>query len=149
MFSLYSYLKALPVDKRIVKEVYRITGLRSLEELLDNIRDVEYPCLAVDLGNDGALSLQEGVYDKCYHTLYVIFQAEGTAPAEQIEQILGQAKKIGLQILKTMHADSLQPSDACYGFDSASIHYSRFGPIGMQGYGYSFSFVMNRDHESE
>lgn len=147
MFDAYTYLKSRLDRFADIRKVVRITGLSGLEELTDDIRNNEFPCIAVDAGADGTLDISAGNFDRSFNTFYVLIKLPGTANAAERDTAIRQAATIGRKILKMMQAESYDFATPCYGFEANNIQYSRFGPIGLQCYGYAFNYVMSRDHE--
>lgn len=147
MFDAYTYLKSRLDHFVDINKVIRISGLSELEELTDDVRNNEFPCIAVDAGADGMLDISAGNFDRSFNTFYVLIRLPGTADADQRDAAMRQAAAIGREVLRMMQQDSYDFASPCYGFEANNIQYSRFGPVGLQCYGYAFNYVMARDHE--
>ena len=150
MFDLYSYLKRAKdeIPELETMEVYRVTGLARLEELAKDVRQTRFPCLVVDLGVSGTIDLSQGISDNGYYSFTVLDSAaDGPADAQRIYEIMNRTFVQGKRMIRRMQDDSADIDKPCYGLDVSSIGYSPVGPIGLYGYGYSFGFVMTRDHE--
>lgn len=145
MFDAYIYLKERLDRFPELKEVARISGLSGLEELIDDVRAAEFPCVAVDIGTDGTLDLSTGNFDRSFHAFHVLIQLDGVTDALKRQTALQDAFGIGKRILRLMQADSHDFHAPCYGFEADNIQYSGFGPIGMGCYGYSFNFVIAKE----
>ena len=140
MFNLYEYLCSVK-QKLSVNDIYRISGIRELEEFLQNTRNVKYPAILVEDTNDGYLDLTQGSCSNGYYSFWVIQQAKVNDSDSRIN-----AKKISmdlaLNILRKMIDDSKDFDSPVYGFDRSRIDYSQVGPIGDNCYGYNFNPVI-------
>ena len=147
MFRAFEYFQKIAPECGI-SQVYRVTGLSRLEELIRNVRQTRYPCLAVEIGTDGLLNILSGRTNETYHTFYVL-DSVGDRPEdmERIAQILDSTFRTGETLLRRMKVDSGDISAPCYGLNASRITYSPCGPVGMLCYGYAFNFTMTRDHE--
>lgn len=145
MIDLDQYLEERIDRFPELKQVVRISGLSGLEELTDDVRAAEFPCLAVDIGTDGSLDWSTGSLDRSFHAFHVLIQLDGVTDAAHRKAALRQAFEIGKRILRQIQADSHEYGSPCYGFEASDIRYSGFGPIGFQCYGYSFNFVISRE----
>ena len=63
MFNAYKYIDGLASAQGWPK-VYRVTGLPRMEELVADVRETEFPCVAVEIGADAILLAKniDGVY---------------------------------------------------------------------------------------
>ena len=145
MFDAYTYLNDRLDQFPELKGVVRISGLSGLEELTDDIRAMQFPCVAVDIGTDGTLDLSTGSFVRSFHAFHVLIQPDGVTDARQRQAALQDAFGIGKDILRRMQADSHDFEAPCYGLEVDNIQYSGFGPIGMGCYGYSFNFVIAKE----
>ena len=150
MFDLYSYLKKVKdeIPDLGISEVYRVSGLSRLDELVRDVRQTRFPCLVVELGVSGTIDLSQGTSDNGYYSFTVLDSAaDAPADARRVYEMMNRAFCIGKRVLRRMQSDSTDIDRPCYGLDVSSVGYSPVGPVGMHGYGYSFGLVMTRDHE--
>lgn len=145
MIDLDQYLEERIDRFQELKQVVRISGLSGLEELTDDVRAAQFPCIAVDIGADGTLDWSAGRLDRSFHAFHVLIQLDGVTDAVHRKAALQQAFDIGKRILRQIQADSHEYGTPCYGFEASDIRYSSFGPIGFQCYGYSFNFAVSRE----
>ncbi len=148
MFGTYSYLKAKLEAEQLfdIKEIYRVRGIASLDEMLNEIRNgIKYPCVAVDMGFEGKLDLADKQYDKSYHTMHILTGIPTVNNVDEIDTLILDAYKLGRKILDQMSAECQYPKQPAFGFDAKDIHYSAIGPVGMQCYGVTFDFVSRND----
>lgn len=138
---LNEHIQKLPY----IRKITRINGLTALEGLTDDVRNNDFPCIAVDNGCDGALDLTSGLTDRRYHTFYVLVKIEPTEDVNTKSLHLEFAKTTGIKVLGLMKNASVDLSDPFYGLDLSTIQYSRFGPIGFGCYGYAFNYTVNCD----
>lgn len=144
MVDLYQYLKEAIVCDPYIKTIYVCTGLSRMEELLQNARDIQMPCILVDVGVDGTLDLADKQCLKTFQSFYVL-ENFAQADAGKIAAILERTKQSGLSIVASMAAQSRTPDDVCYGFDTANIGFSAVGPVGAYCYGYAFNLTFCYD----
>ena len=146
MFNAYRYINGLAPSQGWPK-VYRVTGLSRMEELIADVRETEFPCVAVEIGNDGGLDMTTGLTTKGFYTFYVVDRLENINDMERLDGIFSAAFDMGMAILARMKSDSRDLGDPCYGFCPDEISYSRIVTAGMQACGYAFNVVINRDYE--
>lgn len=137
MFDAYAYFKAHAAGL----EVYRVTGLARMEELVRDSRNVKFPCIVVDYGVDGMLDLNDRSLNRSYHTVHFLDTSD--ANPDMIFPILSDTFERGRALMRQMAADRLSVSrdpGPCAGFDVSTIRYSAIGPLGMQAYGHTFNY---------
>lgn len=151
MFDDYRYLKSRLDKFPEIKAIYRVRSRFSLDELVADVREVQFPCIAVEVNNDGILDLSAGIFDRSFHTFHVLLQTptDRNPPADEIDATTAAGRRIGRQVMWQMKRESGDYKGACYGLDASNIQYSNIGPVGMQCYGCTFNFTMTRDHVDE
>lgn len=139
MFNAYEYFKAHADGL----EVYRVTGIARMEELLRDVREVKFPCIVVDYGVDGVLDLNDKSLNRSYHTVHILDTSE--ADPDRIFPILRDTFERGRKLMRQMVANRYsahREPGPCAGLDAATIRYSAVGPLGLQAYGHIFNFEM-------
>lgn len=157
MFDQYDYIKTLqetdqelgpdldPILVPEIEAIHRITGLRELEETLEQIRNHKPFMLLVEDDDDGYLQLTHGNVDHGFRTFYVVGQTKLNDSNDR-KAVQMQCKAFALKIFKQMMADAQNFGDAAYGFDRSRIDYSRIGPLINNYYGYSFSYMVTDEN---
>lgn len=152
MFDQYTYLNNLvtvvPEGEETtvipeIKAVKRISGLRELEEMLQDLRGIQYPLILAEDKGDGFLSFSGRNLDNGYHSFYLVSKAKIENSASRTE-VQALCMALGKKLFKKMLADSENFGDPAYGFDSSRIDYMRVGPLVNNFHGYSFSYI-NKD----
>ena len=146
MFNAYKYIDGLASAQGWPK-VYRVTGLSRMEELVADVRETEFPCVAVEIGADGGLNMTTGLTNRGFYTFYAIDRLESANDMERLEKIFAATFDTGMAILARMKRDSHDLGDPCYGFCPDEVSYSRIVTAGMQACGYAFNIVINREYE--
>lgn len=139
MFDLHNYLKSTPDD--YLKGVYICTGLSSMEELLDDIRNTVFPCAVVEVGDEGWFDMLTSENENRTLTFYIL-ERKDNAMAADIKSILDRAKAKGRELLRRMRHDASDYGDVCYGIDFSNLNYFKVGPISMSAYGYCFNLTI-------
>lgn len=145
MLDLYNHIKGIFGDDEPVG-VYACTGLSAMEGVLQDVRETIYPCVMVDVGEDGTANFSEGRAMTTTQTFYVLDRLEGVVTADLIQQTLVAMKTMGLDLANTLCADSANHTSACYGIDRSNVGFYSVGPI-ANCYGYCFTLTFTRDHE--
>ncbi len=149
MFDQYEYFKSIqePEEEGIeiaipeIEALHRITGLRQLEETLEEIRNHKPFMMLVEDDDDGYLSFEGGNLDNGFRTFYIVGKVKMNNSADR-KLIQHQCKAIALKVFKRMMADAQNFGDACYGFDRERIDYRRIGPLINNYHGFSFSYIL-------
>jgi len=145
MFDQYAYLNSiLPVITEI-KAVKRISGLRELEEVLENLRGLQYPLILAEDKGDGFLSLGGRNLDNGYHSFYLVSKVKLENSGSRVE-VQALCMALGKKVFKQMLADGVNFGDAAYGFDTSRIDYQRVGPLIDNYHGYSFSYIIKDEN---
>lgn len=154
MFDQYAYLNNLvtvvPEGAETtlipeIKAVKRITGLRELEEVLEDIRAIQYPLILCEDKGDGFLSFEDHNLDNGYYSFYLVSKAKVESSESRTETqslCMALAKKVFKQMMK----DACNFKDPAYGFDRSRIDYMRVGPLVNNFYGYSFSYIIRDEY---
>jgi hypothetical protein len=154
MFDQYTYLNNLvtviPEGKETpalseIKAVKRISGLRELEEMLEDLRGLQYPLILAEDKGDGFLSFTGRNLDNGYHSFYLVSKAKIENSASRTE-IQAQCMVLAKKVFKQMLADSMNFGDPAYGFDTSRIDYRRVGPLVNNFHGYSFSYIVKDEN---
>lgn len=145
MLDLYTHIKTLLAADKTVG-VYACTGLSAMEGVLDDVRETIYPCVMVDVGEDGTANFSDTRSVKTTQTIFVLDRLEGVVSADEIHKVLVAAKEWGLALSGKLCGDSFDHSSACYGLDRSGVGFYSVGPI-ASCYGYCFTFTFTRDHE--
>jgi len=146
MFNQYDYFEGIKAQlPQELTDIHRITGLRELEETLENIRNLpEYVFLAED-DDDGYLSFTQGNFDNGFRTFHIVGRVKVNDSADRV-RVQKNCMAMALRVFKKMMADAHNFGDSCYGFDRSRIDYRRLGPVVNNYYGYSFSYVMRDEN---
>lgn len=145
MFDQYAYFDTVKAAFPEVEALHRITGLRELEETLEQIRNHKDFMMLVEDDDDGYLSFEEGNSDSGFRTFYIVGRVKLNDSANR-KLIQNQCKTIALKVFKNMMADAQNFGDAAYGFDRSRIDYRRIGPLINNYYGYSFSYMITNEN---
>lgn len=138
MVDLYSYLSKLMVSDDYIKGIYLCTGLSDMEGVLDDVRNTKFPCVMVEVGDEGYLN----VLDSCNDTRTLVFYVLDSNPiatASDICDILSHTKAKGLSLLKQMRADGVDFGSEWFGVDFERVNYFRVKLSGCSSYGYYFT----------
>ena len=150
MFDQFTYLNNLvtvvPEGEETpalpeIKAVKRISGLRELEEMLEDLRGLQYPLILAEDKGDGFLSFTGRNLDNGYHSFYLVSKAKIENSGSRTE-IQALCMVLAKKVFKKMLADSVNFGDPAYGFDSSRIDYMRVGPLVNNFHGYSFSYII-------
>lgn len=141
MVDLYSYLSKSTVDDDYIKGVYLCTGSSSMEGLLDDVRNTQFPCLMVEVGDDGYLNVLDSCDDTRTLTFYVL-DSNPIATAIDIRDILYDAKRKGLSLLKQMRLNGVDFGSEWFGVNFSRVNYFKVGPLGCGSYGYCFNLTI-------
>jgi len=128
-----------------IKSVKRISGLREMEEVLENIRSLQYPMILAEDKGDGFLSFKGLNLDNGYHSFYLVSKATIESSNSRVE-VQAACMALAKKVFKQMLADSVNFGDAVYGFDTSRIDYMRVGPLVNSFYGYSFSYIVKDEN---
>lgn len=145
MFNAYKYIDLYARSQGWPK-VYRITGLARMEELSDDVRNTQFPCVAVEIGADGNLDLSTGSCLRGYYTFYVLDRVATPSDMESMDSTLERTFAIGQAILTQMRRDMDMGAPAA-GFEPEQVSYSRVTTAGMCACGYAFNVMVCRDYE--
>jgi len=154
MFDQYTYLNNLvtvvPEGEETtvipeIKAVKRISGLSNLEEMLKDLRGLQYPLILAEDKGDGFLSFSGRNLDNGYHSFYLVSKAKIENSNSRIE-VQALCMALGKKVFKKMLADSENFGDPSYGFDSGRIDYMRIGPLVNNFHGYSFSYIIKDEN---
>ncbi|NQU54155.1 MAG: hypothetical protein HQ522_16630 [Bacteroidetes bacterium] len=137
----YEYFSANNASFPEVEAMHRITGLRELEETLEEIRNHKPFMMLVEDDDDGYLSFEGGNSDNGFRTFYIVGQAKLNDSTDR-KLIQRQCKAIALKVFKQIMADAQNFGDPCYGFDRSRIDYRRIGPLISNYYGFAFSYIL-------
>ncbi len=140
MFNAFEYFQTIFEAVGLLK-IYKASGIASVEELLSDLKNNPENCLVVRDSGDGHLDFKDRRLDTGYHTLYIFQRGKfNDHSANLAAKRAAMAKAITLFTLMKKDAQSFnQPA---YGFDDSRVDYAEIGPIGLNYYGYSFSFTM-------
>lgn len=140
MFDLYDYLSEKIVGDDYAKAIYKCTGLSIMEGLLENVRTTKWPCIMVEVGDEGFLNMSTSIGDTRTCTFFILEKGDN-ASADQIGEMIGRAKSKGVDLLCQMRVDATNYGDSCFGIDFSKIDYMKVGPVGLASYGYMFTFT--------
>lgn len=141
MFDQYQYIDSVKAVVPEVEAIHRITGVRSLEEPLQNIRSLKSFMLMVEDDDDGFLNLEGKNADNGFRTFYIVGRVK-INDTNSRKEVQKKCKLFALKIFKQMMADAQNFGDACYGFDRSRIDYRRIGPLIENYHGFAFSYIM-------
>jgi hypothetical protein len=117
------------------KRFYRVSGIRSLEEVLTNLLHAQVPAIGVDDGFEGRLLNNRGdsTIDRQYYMFYV-FGRIALHDHDQIEQEKRQIKDIAVSFISKIIADhnsdfSLQTNYGLRHLDISSFSYRTIAPL--------------------
>lgn len=154
MFDQYTYLNNLvtvvPEGEETtvipeIKAVKRISGLRELEEMLEDLRGLQYPLILAEDKGDGFLSFSRRNLDNGYHSFYLVSKAKIENSTSRTE-VQALCMALGKKVFKQMLKDSVFFGDPVYGFDKDRIDYMRVGPLVNNFHGYSFSYIIKDEN---
>lgn len=140
MFDQYAYFEASKAAFPEVEAIHRISGLRELEETLEQIRNHKDFMMLVEDDDDGYLNLEHGNNDNGFRTFYIVGRVKVNDSANR-KQVQNQCKTIALKIFKKLMGDAQNFGDPAYGFDRSRVDYRRVGPLVNNYHGYSFSYI--------
>lgn len=138
MIDLYTYLSELADDDDYIKGVYLCSGLSDMEGLLDDVRNTKFPCVMVEVGDDGFLNILDSCNDTRALTFYLL-ESNSMATAIEIRDILARAKRKGLSLLRQMRLDGIDFGSQWFGVDFQRVNYSKVKLSGCSSYGYCFT----------
>jgi hypothetical protein len=146
MFNQYDYFDGirdyLPQE---LADLHRITGLRELEETLENIRNLKEYVFLVEDDDDGFLSFTQGNFDNGFYTFHIVGRVKVNSSTDRV-RVKKNCMALALLVFKKMMADAQNFGDAAYGFDRSRVDYRQLGPLINNYYGYSFSYVMRDEN---
>ena len=138
MFNQYAYLDSIKGVAPELEAIHRVSGMRNLEEPLENIRNLKDYMLLVEDDDDKNA-------DHGFRTFYVIGRAK-LNDSNSRTQVQKQCKLSALKLFKQFKADSHNFGDPAYGFDSSRIDYRRIGPLVENYHGFAFSYVITNEN---
>jgi hypothetical protein len=143
MFQIFEYIESIVSDISEIKNIYRVSSIIQLEEMLSNLRDNPSCCVLVRDSGDGTLNFKDKRLDTAYHTFYVMARARVNDNAARLA-----AKRLamfaGIRLMDRMRADSEDFGSDTYGLNDSRVEYNEFGPVGQGYWGYSFSFTIEQ-----
>lgn len=157
LFNQYEYIKSLqetdpelgpeedPILIPEIEALHRVSGLRNLEETLENIRDLKDYMLLIEDDDDGYLNLQDKNVDTGFRTLYIVGRTKLNNSTSRT-QVQAQCKLFALKLFNQFLADSHNFGDLTYGFDPSRIDYRRIGPLVENYHGFAFSYVITNEN---
>ncbi len=153
LFNQYDYLKSLqevdpelgeendPIVVPEIEAIHRVSGVRNLEEVIENIRSQKKFMLLVEDDDDGYLDLEDKNADHGFRTFYIIGKAKLNDSNSRTE-VQRLCKLYALRFFKRFLVDSHNFGDPTYGFDPSRIDYRRIGPLIENYHGFSFSYII-------
>ena len=145
MFNQYAYLDSIKGVAPELEAIHRVSGMRNLEEPLENIRNLKDYMLLVEDDDDGYFDLDDKNADHGFRTFYVIGRAK-LNDSNSRTQVQKQCKLSALKLFKQFKADSHNFGDPAYGYDSSRIDYRRIGPLVENYHGFAFSYVITNEN---
>lgn len=142
MFDLYNYLKTKQSEASYAKGIYICTGSAMLEELTQNVRDTLFPCIVVEVGDDGWLDMLTSDTSVSVVTFFLL-ESKTDAAASHIRDILLRTKSEGKKIIRQMRSEASEYGAECFGIDFSHINYFKVGPLALNSYGYCFNLTIN------
>jgi len=130
-FDQYTYFTANKPDA--VKKIIEVSGLSQMLSLINQVKSMVYPVLAVEDAPELDLDIDDKDFEDQMHTFYVLVQANQTNGAKR-RAAYTIAYAIGKSLLKTM----VLP----FGIklDKTDIHVFKVGPLGNNAFGYGFTY---------
>ncbi len=155
MFNFTEYMRRLsgqfteiahsPGDKRF----YRLSGIRSLEEVLTNLLSARVPAIGVDDNFEGRfISNQSDAFFDRQHYVFYVFGKVDLLDHNQREMQKRKTKEIALKFVSRIIADhksdfSLQTRFGLRHLDTASFSYRTIGPLAEGLIAVAVSFVVD------
>jgi hypothetical protein len=146
MFDAYNYSQSVIADIPEIKDLYSISGLSGLEEMLQHMRNPVTPVMLAEDSSDGYLNLEAGSFANEFNTVYFLSRVEKLNDSALRRAALVESFALGKKFFKRMGIDAVEFDQAAYGFDKSRIDFQRLGPIGNNYYGYSFSFIIRNEN---
>lgn len=140
MFNLYEYLSEKIAGDAYFNGIYKCTGLSTMEGMVDNVRTTAWPCIMVEVGDEGFIDMTTSLNDTRTCTFFIL-EKNASATSGQIGEMIARAKAKGVELLRQMRSDASNYGDKCFGIDFSKIDYMKIGPVGMSSYGYMFTFT--------
>lgn len=141
-FDLLQYMEQTVNVDDYLRAVYPCTGLSSMEGLVEDIRKTIFPCVMVEIGDEGWLDMLAA--DNSQRDLvFYILEKKDNATVNDIREMLVRTKAKGYKILREMRAKGREYGDLCYGIDFSRINFMKVGPLAFSAYGYCFTLTIN------
>lgn len=146
MFDQYNYISTIMSDVPEIKRIYRASGIRQMEELLqEKLRDLQYPLIVVEDDGNGYLNLDDSNFDSSLYNFFIL-DKPNTMNSSSRKEKLASCKKAALKLFRRMKQDSKEFKQECYGLDFSRIDYQQIGPIANGLHGYSFSYMFRDEN---
>ena len=98
-FDQYDYFENVKAAFPEVEAIHRVSGLRNLEETLEQIRNHKDYMMLVEDDDDGYLSFEGGNLDNGFHTFYIVGRVNINDSANR-KLVQAACKKIALKVFK-------------------------------------------------
>lgn len=155
MLNFVDYMRNLAGSSTLIthtesqKRFYRVSGIRSLEEVLTNLLHAEVPAIGVDDGFEGRLLNNRGdsTIDRQYYVFYV-FGRIALHDHDQIEEEKRQIKDIAMSFVSKIIADhrsdfNMHTNHGLRHLDISSFSYRTIAPLPDGLIALAVSFVVD------
>ena len=161
MFDFVGLIKDLAVKSKdighsdIDRRFYRMSGIKSLEEVLTNLLSAKVPAIGVEDSLDGRLldNSSDGIFDRQYCVFYVFGRAGFLNHTQREEEKRG-IKAIAMKFvvkLRQMHLSdyNMQTNHGLRGLDVNSFSYRTIAPLPEGLIALAVSFVVDRPFQTK
>ena len=155
MFNFTEYMRRLSAEYAEIahsqsdKRFYRLSGIRSLEEVLSNLLSARVPAIGVDDNLEGRIisNQSDALFDR-QHCIFYIFGKVNLLDHNQREAQKRKTKQIALKFVSRILADhrsdfNLETSHGLRHLDIGSFSYRTIGPLAEGLIALAVSFVVD------
>jgi hypothetical protein len=144
-FDVIEYFQTIQDELILLQGInrfFRVSGIGHLEELMSNLRKVNYPIIAVDDSQDGYITEQGGGYmDSRYYSVFILAQVKlGNDDDRNIQ--MAACRTIFAKILSRMIRDSGEYPNELVWMHPDRIKYDEVGYLADNLFGIHFGFTV-------